>query len=474
MILLPVIAFSAASAGSLTARFVHASISLFLVGVTIWWFRKATLSVDPLTGLPTRARFERRVVKARARANRQGTGLAILFVDFDDLKTVNDTHGHARGDEILAAAADRLAGSLPAGCAAARLWGDDFVVLVEGVVSRADAAAVAERVLAAVSRPIRVDDVDTTVRASIGVALNGSAGTSSGELLRMAEVAMFAAKRNGKARYEVYEEIVHGSELATMRMRSELKRAIDGGELVLYFQPIFELAPERVVGLEALVRWRHPSRGLLGPLEFIPLAEETGLILPLGRWVLNEACRQVGLWQQMRANDAPLFISVNLSPKQLLDPELSLHVVEALRGSGLDGSSLILEITESMIMHDVKASGRVLQELKRLGVRVALDDFGAGYSSLMYLQDLPVDILKVDKSFVDEIGASREPGLTGAIVKLAHTLGLQTIAEGIEEPEQLHHLRELDCEMGQGFLFARPAEPDGIAQLLGSSLLLTI
>jgi EAL domain-containing protein (putative c-di-GMP-specific phosphodiesterase class I) len=290
----------------------------------------------------------------------------------------------------------------------------------------------------------------------------------------MAEIAMGAAKRNGKARYEVFDETTHGSELTAMRTRGELRRAIEGEELVLYFQPIFELASERVVGVEALVRWQHPTRGLLGPIDFIPLAEETGLILPLGRWVLAEACRRVGEWEQARGDEEPLFISVNLSPKQLLDPDLSRHVVDALQGSGVDGSRLILEITEGMIMHDVKSSGRALQELKRLGVRVALDDFGAGYSSLMYLQDLPVDILKVDKSFVDEIGASREPLLTGAIVKLAHSLGLQTIAEGIEEPEQLHHLRDLECEMGQGFLFARPVEPAGIAQLLGTNLLLSI
>jgi diguanylate cyclase (GGDEF)-like protein len=424
--------------------------------------------------MPTRATFENEVVAARERAERDGTGLAILFVDFDDLKTVNDTHGHAVGDAVLAAAAARMTGCLPPACSAARLWADDFAILIPDLVSRTDAEAVADCILAALGHPVHAKGVEVTARASVGVALEGPGAATPGELLRMAEIAMGAAKRNGKARYEVFDETTHGSELTAMRTRGELRRAIEGEELVLYFQPIFELASERVVGVEALVRWQHPTRGLLGPIDFIPLAEETGLILPLGRWVLAEACRRVGEWERARDDEEPLFISVNLSPKQLLDPDLSGHVVDALQGSGVDGSRLILEITEGMIMHDVKSSGRALQELKRLGVRVALDDFGAGYSSLMYLQDLPVDILKVDKSFVDEIGASREPLLTGAIVKLAHSLGLQTIAEGIEEPEQLHHLRDLECEMGQGFLFARPVEPAGIAQLLGTNLLLSI
>jgi diguanylate cyclase (GGDEF)-like protein len=424
--------------------------------------------------MATRAQFERELMVAKERAVHEGTCVAVLFVDFDDLKQVNDTHGHAIGDAVLAAAARRMAGCLPAACFPARLWADDFAVLIPDLVSRTDAEAVADCILAALGHPVHAGDLEVTARASVGIALEGPDSAPPGELLRMAEIAMGAAKRAGKARYEVFDETTHGSELTALRTRGELRRAIEDEQLVLYFQPIFELDSERVVGVEALVRWQHPTRGLLGPIEFISMAEETGLILPLGRWVLAEACRRVGEWERKQADEEPLFISVNLSPKQLLDPDLARHVVDGLQSSGLEGSRLILEITESMIMHDVKSSGRALRELKRLGVRVALDDFGAGYSSLMYLQDLPVDILKVDKSFVDEIGASREPLLTGAIVKLAHSLGLQTIAEGIEEPEQLHHLRELDCEMGQGFLFARPAEPEGIAQLLGTNLLLSI
>jgi EAL domain-containing protein (putative c-di-GMP-specific phosphodiesterase class I) len=342
---------------------------------------------------------------------------------------------------------------------------------VEEVVSAADVEAVAERVLAALIPPFKVGGFDRVVRCSIGIAVSPQATDSSTELLRMAEVALHWAKNNGKGRYDLFEESVHGTALRNIRMRADLQRAIDEDELLLYFQPIYLLESGHLAGVEALVRWQHPVRGLVAPLEFIPFAEETGQILPIGQWVLREACRQVGAWRGIHSADPPLFISVNLSPRQLLDPDLTSYIEEGLREGGLEGSSLVLEITETMIMKDVPGTSRALHALKRYGVRIALDDFGAGYSSLMYLQDLPVDILKVDKSFVDGIAAAGdEPGLTGAIITLSHSLGMETIAEGIEEREQLLHLRALGCEMGQGFHFARPAAPGTIEELLGTSL----
>jgi len=279
---------------------------------------------------------------------------------------------------------------------------------------------------------------------------------------------MFAAKRNGKARYEVYEEIVHGSELATMRTRSELKHAIDGGELVLYFQPIFELAPERVVGLEALVRWRHPSRGLLGPLEFIPLAEETGLILPLGRFVLQSACKQASVW---RGDGHPdLGVSVNISAKQLASPHLPAEVTAALTESSLEPSALTLEITESMLLDSESVISR-LAALKKLGVKIAIDDFGTGYSSLNYLRRFPVDTLKIAKPFIDEIAARPDQQrLVAAILRLGATLGLDTVAEGIEEDGQRNVLRKLRCVHGQGYFFSRPLPADELDSTLSRRL----
>ena len=436
-----------------------------------WWLHSYPGSHDLLTRLPARSRFEREIGRAQARSRRDGTGIAVLYVDLDDFETVNADHGHAAGDELLAAVARRLGSAVRRTGIAARMWADSFAVLVEEVVSPADAEAVAERILAVLIPPFKIGGADKVVHCSIGVAASSQAVESSTELLRMAEVALHAAKSNGKGRYDLFEESVHGVALKNIRMRADLQRAIDEDELLLYFQPIYLLESGHLAGVEALVRWQHPERGLVAPLEFIPFAEESGQILPIGQWVLREACRHVGAWQKIHSTDPPLFISVNLSPRQLLDPDLTTYVEEGLRDGGLEGSSLVLEITETMIMKDVPGTSKALHDLKRYGVRIALDDFGAGYSSLMYLQDLPVDILKVDKSFVDGIAAAGdEPGLTGAIITLSHSLGLETIAEGIEEREQLLHLRALGCEMGQGFHFARPAAPEGIAELLGTSL----
>jgi diguanylate cyclase (GGDEF)-like protein len=440
-------------------------------GVATWWLQSYLGSHDLLTRLPARSRFEREIGRAQARSRRDGSGIAVLYLDLDDFETVNSEFGYAAGDELLGEVAVRLQSAVRRTGIAARMWADSFAVLVEEVVSPADVEAVAERILASLIPPFKVGGLDRAIRCSVGIAVSPHAEESSTELLRMAEVALHAAKSNGKGRWDLFEESVHGTALKNIRMRADLQRALDEDELLLYFQPIYLLESGRLAGVEALVRWQHPERGLVAPLEFIPFAEESGQILPIGQWVLQQACRHVGAWQKIHSTDPPLFISVNLSPRQLLDPDLTTYVEEGLRNGGLEGSSLVLEITETMIMKDVPGTSKALHDLKRYGVRIALDDFGAGYSSLMYLQDLPVDILKVDKSFVDGIGAAGdEPGLTGAIITLSHSLGLETIAEGIEERDQLLHLRALGCEMGQGFHFARPAAPEGIAELLGTSL----
>jgi len=354
------------------------------------------------------------------------------------------------------------------GDTAARLGGDEFAVLLEEVSAR-DAATVAERIRDALALGLVRQGKELSLRASIGIAL-ARPGDGAEDLLRNADVAMYAAKGHGKSRYEVFDPSMHSAALERLEMEGDLQRATERGELFLHYQPMVSLTNGRIVGLEALVRWLHPRRGVMPPTTFIPLAEDSGLIVAVGRWVLREACAQAAAWRGQFPEHETLAMSVNLSVKQLRDPGLVEDVASALADAGLDPSALILEITESVLMHDAEDALLRLHQLKELGVRIAIDDFGTGYSSLSYLRRLPVDILKIDRSFVEGLTrGAEESALARAIVQIARTLSLTTVAEGIEQPDQLLRLKAFGCDIGQGFLLAPPASEEATVEVLSSA-----
>jgi diguanylate cyclase (GGDEF)-like protein/PAS domain S-box-containing protein len=424
---------------------------------------------DGLTGLANRTLFSERVEHALART---GNGdLAVLFIDLDDFKHVNDSLGHAAGDTLLVAAARRLQGCLRPTDTAARLGGDEFAVLLERVSDGEAAGAVAARVLDTLHQPFGLNGRTIPIKASLGVATGRPGVDEVEELLRNADVAMYAAKAGGKDRYELFHPDMHEDMLQRLELEAELRHVADRDQLVLHYQPIVELVSGRITRVEALVRWDHPVKGLLPPPAFIPLAEQQGLIGPIGRWVLLQACLQARRWQDQFPDAPPLSVHVNLSGRQLEEQRLVGEVVEALETSRLSPRQLTLEITESVLVTDIEVMSARLRELKGLGVELAIDDFGTGYSSLSYLRRFPIDMLKIDKSFVDGIGQGREDNaLAHAIIKLSHTLQLHTVAEGIEQGEQAAHLATLGCQDGQGYLFARPLPATAMAELLARSL----
>jgi diguanylate cyclase (GGDEF)-like protein/PAS domain S-box-containing protein len=423
---------------------------------------------DSLTELPNRDLFRDRVEHALERGKRQPEGtLAVLFLDLDDFKTVNDSLGHAAGDQLLIAVGRRLREELRGSDTAARLGGDEFALLLEDITRPEDALTVAERVLDSMRQPFNLQGKDVFVRPSIGVAVASPLPASADELLRNADVAMYRAKSKGKGCYAVFEPSMAQTLRERLDMEADLRRAIDRSEFVVYYQPTVALQTGQISGMEALVRWQHPERGMVPPLDFIHLAEDTGLIVPIGRFVLVEACRQARAWQLEFDSMKPLTMSVNLSAKQLQHPGLMTDVRDALRESGLDPRYLVLEITESVLMQYTELVAETLDELKDLGVRLAIDDFGTGYSSLARLQRLPVDVLKIDRSFIKGLdGGSQEWAVTRAIIELGQSLRLQTVAEGIELPEQLVHLQSLQCDLCQGFYFTRPLEARAMGELL--------
>lgn len=421
---------------------------------------------DPLTGLANRALFSDRVQHALSHRGRPGVSpLGVLFIDLDDFKTVNDSLGHATGDQLLKAVASRLEGALRLSDTAARLGGDEFAVLVEDMDDVNSAERVAERVIEAIDRPFQLQGREIAIRPSIGIAITEDRQTSVDELLRNADLAMYMAKRGGKNRYAMYEPRMHVAALGRLQMKADLERALEDERLVIHYQPIVDLRSSRITGCEALVRWDHPERGFVPPSEFIPVAEETGLINHLGRWVVHEACAQVAAW--CGEGLAKISLTVNLSGRQLHDPALVMDVTRSLTESGLEPARLTLEITESALMTDIGASIDMLHALKSLGVRLAIDDFGTGYSSLSYLQRFPLDILKIDRSFINgmERGAD-EAALAQAVIKLGQTLRLETIAEGIENHQQRRALLAAGCQLGQGYLFSRPVEAKAMCALL--------
>ena len=427
---------------------------------------------DPLTGLPNRNLFSDRVRHALGRAGRSGKAVAVLFLDLDNFKYVNDSLGHETGDELLVEAAQRIVRSLRAGDTAARFGGDEFVVLLEDVAGAEDAVRSAERINEGLGEPFVLVGQEVSIGASIGIALSHpSDGVEPGALLRNADAAMYAAKQGGKAGHRVFEPSMNEESRVRLRLENDLRLALERGEFALHYQPKVSLTTGAIVGFEALLRWHHPARGLVRPRHFLPLAEETGLIDPIGRWVLGEACRQAKGWHEAHPDLAPLTVSVNLSPGQFRRPDLAQEVEEVLRETGLDPGTLELEITEGVAMEDGPSTVGALHKLKGLGVKLSIDDFGTGYSSLSYLKYFPVDHLKVDRSIVGGLDQDpRNNAVASAAIVLAHNLGQRVIAEGVETEEQLGRLGLLGCDVGQGNLFYEAVPPEAALALFETTL----
>ena len=414
---------------------------------------------DPLTGLPNRLLFVERLGRALTRAAQRNERVSVLFLDLDRFKVVNDSLGHSAGDRLLVAVADRLAAAMGPTDTVARFGGDEFVILSQKTSSEETAELLAERLAAVVAKPLTLVEGEVFVTASIGIALSDGHGDTPETLLRNADAAMYHAKENGRDRAELFDAPTHHRAVDHLRTGTALHRALERGELRVNYQPVLDLSTMELTGFEALIRWQHPERGLVPPGEFVPFAEETGLIVPIGMWALEEACRQTVRWHQA-AQGGRVAISVNLSPRQLAEPALPNDVARVLSETGMDPDSLWLEITESTLMRDTESALGVLGALRALGVHLSVDDFGSGYSSLAYLQELPVEALKIDRAFVAGVGQRDSSAITTAIVGLARALGLQSVAEGIEQPGQLEALREMGCQMGQGFLFGHPRPAD--------------
>jgi diguanylate cyclase (GGDEF)-like protein/PAS domain S-box-containing protein len=414
---------------------------------------------DPVTNLANRALFVERVRHAIGRARREERQLGVMFLDIDDFKTINDSLGHGAGDAALMDVAKRLSDSIRSSDTAARFGGDEFVVLLEDLESTDIATEVAERVLEDLRQPLEVAGKELVVRGSIGISIMSSdSPLGAEELIRDADAAMYIAKRDGKGSFRLFEPEMHAGVLARLELRADLQRGLDSGQFELHYQPIIRLADGHVAGMEALLRWHHPERGLVVPGDFIPFAEETGLIVPIGRWVLREACLQAVEVGRVWSDETPLYMCVNLSVRQLQHSDVINDVHDALEDSGLDPSLLMLEITESMLIEDTEIAIVKLKELRELGVRIAMDDFGTGYSSLSYLSRFPVDVIKMDRSFLGPESTREAADLSSAVVALGSSLALEVVAEGIEFDDQLSRLRDLGCELGQGFHFAHPME----------------
>jgi len=419
---------------------------------------------DALTGLPNRALFMNRLAQSLDAAAREQHTIGVIFLDLDRFKIINDSLGHVIGDQLLVAVGKRLQEVLRPGDTIARLGGDEFTLLLEGPVSVADAAGIAERICTVLEPPFVLNGQEIFTTASVGIALSQVGHEAPMNLLRDADIAMYRAKDKGVARYEVFDPSMNAYAVRRLELETRLRQAVEHNELTLHYQPVVSLASGEITGMEALVRWEYPGRGIIPPGEFIPLAEETGLILPIGHWVLEEACRQARRWQTSRAFpafDRHFSVNINLSAKQFGQPNLIAEVAAILRETGVDPDGITLEITESVMMDNAESTAHTLHKLKELGVRLAMDDFGTGYSSLSYLKRFPMDVLKIDKSFVDGLGEDDDNiAIVRAIISLGQALGVALVAEGVETAGQIAVLQSLGCEVGQGFYFAQPLPLD--------------
>ena len=452
-------------AGQTPRAFSHDDVDFFelvaeRVGLALDGARRATELVrmayhDTLTGLPNRALLLDRLDQILVRHQPDRPATAVLLLDLDNFKLINDSLGHHVGDGLLIAVGKRLAETVHAGDTVARLGGDEFVVLIPEVESPAQAATVADRISNALRQPFTIGGRQVVVSTSIGIAVSDANGDRPERLLRGADLALYRAKDSGRARYALFDPGMEASAIERMELESDLRLAITRDELQLHYQPIVSLDSRRILGWEALLRWHHPERGMIPPVAFIPVAEETGLIVPIGRWVLQTACREARHWLDF--DGKPRTMSVNVSARQFHDPGLVDDIAQVIQSTGVPPHCLKLEITESAVMHDAEAACRTLQQMKQLGIQIAIDDFGTGYSSLSYLKRFPVDTLKIDRSFVDGLGHdAQDTAIVRSVVALAKTLELSVTAEGVETPSQEAQLRLLGCDFGQGYLFGRP------------------
>ncbi|MEA2430440.1 MAG: hypothetical protein QOI19_913 [Thermoleophilaceae bacterium] len=424
---------------------------------------------DVLTRLPNRAVFVDRLGEAIERRRGEAGEVAVVFVDLDNFKVINDSLGHGAGDRLLTEVAQRLSATVREGDVVARFGGDEFTILLRDVVDEADALHICERLAAALEPPVVLDGEQRFLTASFGLTVTGPRDSTPDDLLRDADAAMYRAKDLGKARCSLFDDSLRAEVVERLDLETGLRHALDRDELRLVYQPEVDLETGRIVAVEALLRWAHPVHGIVSPAKFIPIAEQTGLIVPIGAWVIREACETAAAWRRQPSGRG-LQVAVNLSPRQLGSVDLLDHVSNALMAAELEPSALCLEITETALMADVRSATETLQSLKSLGVRLAIDDFGIGYSSLMHLKQLlPVDLLKIDKSFVDGLmdsGADR--AIVAAVINLASALGVDAIAEGVETGDQATALRSMNCGLAQGFHFARPTSPEAIADLLAA------
>jgi len=427
---------------------------------------------DSLTGLANRVLFVDRLACALADLQRQASPhFAVLFFDLDRFKNVNDSLGHSMGDKLLVGIARRLEHFLRPGDTVARLGGDEFAVLIHRVDDASGAIHVADRIQDVLSMNFSIDGHDVMVTASIGIAHSSTGYLSPEEILRDADIAMYRAKAEGKARYEIFDRDMHQSAVALLKLETELRRSVHRGDFLMNYQPIVSLGNiSRIVGFEALVRWQHPERGIVTPAHFIAIAEETGLIVPLGWWVLREACRQTRRWQEQFPSDPPLWISVNMSGKLFMKSNMVDELLGILEETGLEPRDLRIEVTENVVMDHADLAVRNLMELRALGIQLSIDDFGTGYSSLSYLQRFHYDQLKIDRSFVSQLGSRGDSrAIVETILNLANSLGIGVVAEGIETADQVDHLRKMQCPHGQGFWFSRPLTVTAAEELMASS-----
>jgi diguanylate cyclase (GGDEF)-like protein/PAS domain S-box-containing protein len=430
---------------------------------------------DQLTRLPSRALFIEQLKRAFSRVERQsGYQLAVMFLDCDRFKVVNDSLGHAIGDRLLQEVAQRLEATLRPGDVVARLGGDEFAILLENLQSSQDAENVAVRINQALARPFTLEGHTVYISGSIGIALSAphsqqSPAQQPEELLRDADTAMYRAKAAGKSQYALFEGTMHEQAQRSLQLETDLRCAIEAKQFQLFYQPIWSLTTSAIAGFEALIRWAHPKRGMISPAEFIPVAEETGLILPIGQWVIQEACRQMNLWQHQFPGIQPLTVSVNLSAKQFSQPDLVGQIQTALDETGFLPHRLKIEITETMIIENQQAAVQVLTQLQALGIQIQVDDFGTGYSSLSVLHNLPLDTLKVDISFIKLLETDPDNAeIVKVIIMLAHNLGMEAIAEGVETEVQRSYLKSLGCDFAQGYLLSKPLPPQEIEKIMAA------
>jgi diguanylate cyclase (GGDEF)-like protein len=421
---------------------------------------------DPLTDLPNRTLFFDRLALALARLRRHQSSVAVLFIDLDEFKVVNDSLGHGAGDKLLVELGTRLRQAIRPSDTIARFGGDEFVVLCEDIGDARDGVAVGQRIVEATAAPFELEGREMYVTASVGIAIASADDSTPETLLRDSDAAMYRAKDLGRGRVEVFDEAMRARIMERLDLEDGLRRALANDELRVYYQPEISMTDDRMVAVEALVRWEHPERGLLEPIEFVPMAEQTGLIVEIGAWVLNEACAQIAKW---RVDSCDLGLAVNISARQLAQPDIVDVVRDALATSGLPADALCLEITESAVMRDPEPALAALSLIKDLGVKIAIDDFGVGFSSLAQLKELlPLHALKVDRSFISGLdGDDRNSTIVAAVVMMATTLGVNAIAEGVETEAQMSQARALGCDLSQGFFFTEPEPPDLLALRFG-------